>query len=129
MIERKLLARHERRLVIAVLGMFVLVAAAREPLAACSLPGNPQAGKAVYEETCIACHGKNGRGAIPGVPNMTATGGSLSKPDDVLIANITNGFRSGKAPLSMPPLGGNPDLTDDDVVNVLGYMRKTFGCK
>ncbi len=97
--------------------------------AACSVPGDPGAGKAIYEETCIACHGADGGGAVPGVPKLNSGAGILAKPDGVLIGNIVNGFSSGRGALSMPPNGGNPDLTVKDVVNVLGYMRKTFGCK
>lgn len=97
--------------------------------AACSVPGDPGAGKAVYNETCIACHGADGGGAVPGVPKLNNGDGPLAKPDAVLIANITNGFSSGRSALSMPPKGGNPDLTEKDILNVLGYMRKTFACK
>ena len=93
-----------------------------------TVTGDPAAGEAVYNGTCTACHGPNGKGIIPGMPDLTKSGGSLSKPDDVLIGSITNGLESGTAPLAMPAKGGNPSLSDEDIVNVLGYLRKKFVC-
>lgn len=84
-------------------------------------------GKEVYDTTCMACHGADGTGAIPGTPNFTAADGPLSKPDDVLIRNITQGFQTPGAPIAMPAMGGNPDLTAADVQAVVGYLRNAFG--
>ena len=85
------------------------------------------AGKAVYSQTCIACHGANGKGTIPGVADLTKADGALAKADDVLIKNITEGFQSPGAALAMPAKGGNPALTDADILAVLAYLRATFG--
>ena len=63
------------------------------------------AGKAVYSQTCFACHGANGKGVIPGVADLT----------------------DAKGALAMPPLGGNPALTEADVKAVLAYLRAEFG--
>lgn len=84
-------------------------------------------GKAIYEQTCIACHGANGKGALPGVPDLTGKSGRLSKPDGVLIKNMMDGFQTPGSPMAMPPKGGNPALTREDIESVLGYMRKRFG--
>lgn len=83
-------------------------------------------GKALYEVTCIACHGPKAQGAIPGVPDL-AKGGRLSKPDAELAANILNGFQSKGSPMAMPPKGGNPNLTQGDVKALLTYMRALTG--
>jgi mono/diheme cytochrome c family protein len=99
----------------------VAVSVAAEPMAGATLSG-----KAIYNQTCIACHGASGTGSIPGVPDFTAPGGPLSKPDDVLIRNITNGFQSPGSPMAMPAKGGNPDLSHADVQAVLGYLRESF---
>jgi len=85
------------------------------------------AGKAVYSQTCIACHGANGKGAIPGVQDLTGSDGPLAKSEEELINSITNGFQSPGAPLAMPPKGGNPALTPDDIKAVIGYVRAAFG--
>lgn len=85
------------------------------------------AGKAVYSQTCIACHGANGKGALPGVRDFTAADGPLSKTDEELIKNITEGFQSAGAALAMPAKGGNPSLSEADVKAVLAYLRAEFG--
>ncbi len=58
------------------------------------------AGKAVYTGTCIACHGANGKGLLPGTPDFTKPGGVLSLSDKVLEDRIIHGFSTGDA--SMP---------------------------
>lgn len=85
------------------------------------------AGRGVYEQTCIACHGANGKGAFPGVTDFTAPTGPLAKSDEVLITNIVNGYQSPGGSMSMPPNGGNPGLDETDVVAALAYLRATFG--
>ena len=92
------------------------------------LPAQSQdRGQAIYESTCIACHGKNGEGVLPGTPNLRKQGGVLAKSDEELFRNVLNGFKSPGSPLAMPPKGGNPALTEADVRAVLQYLRKTFG--
>ncbi|NNF92431.1 MAG: c-type cytochrome [Boseongicola sp.] len=85
------------------------------------------AGKAVYSQTCVACHGADGTGAIPGVTDLTKTDGALAKSDEELIGSITDGFQSPGAALAMPAKGGNPALTESDIKTVLAYLRATFG--
>lgn len=88
--------------------------------------GSAADGKALYEATCIACHGPKAKGAIPGVPDL-AKGGRLSQPDAVLTAHILDGFQSKGSPMAMPPKGGNPKLTAGDVKALLVYMRTLTG--
>jgi mono/diheme cytochrome c family protein len=90
--------------------------------------GNPTHGGAIYAQTCVGCHGSDGRGRIPGAPNFTTRGGVLSKPHAVLEAHIKNGFSSPDSPVSMPPGGGNPNLTGQDIRDVHAYLHQAFGC-
>ena len=83
-------------------------------------------GKEVYEKTCIACHGANGKGAVPGAADFTDPKGRLTKPDDVLLKHIGSGFQTPGSPMAMPAKGGNPTLTDDDLKNALKYIRETY---
>jgi len=83
----------------------------------------------IYRETCSACHGEDGKGAFEGIPDLTDTAGRLSKDDEVLIKNITEGFQSEGSPMAMPEKGGNEDLTDEDIKNLVGYLRDNFGAK
>lgn len=86
-----------------------------------------QNGEAVYEQTCIACHGANGKGTVPGAPDLTDPTCRLSQPDGVLMRNITDGFQSKGSPMAMPPKGGNSSLTEEDIRAVLAYIRENFG--
>jgi cytochrome c5 len=90
--------------------------------------GDWKAGNDGYHQTCIACHGENGRGTIPGAPDFTRKDGVLSKSHPGLLQRIKNGFISPGASLAMPPKGGNPDLSDKDINDVLAYMHRQFGC-
>lgn len=87
------------------------------------------AGKAVYETTCVACHGANGKGTIPGVPDFNKKKSPLVKSDEELFANIKNGFQSPGSYMAMPVLGGNLDLTDQEVRYVIEYLRAEFAKK
>ena len=88
---------------------------------------NAQSGKAIYDQTCIACHGANGKGAIPGVPDLTDSNGRLSQPDDVLLINVVRGLQSSGSPMAMPPKGGNPELSEADIRAVIEYLHSSFG--
>lgn len=83
-------------------------------------------GKTVYGKSCVTCHGANGKGALPGVPDMTAKGGMLSLSDAVLLRRMTEGFQSPGSPMPMPPRGGNPALTDEQLAQALAYMKREF---
>lgn len=86
-----------------------------------------EVGEKVYAQTCIACHGANGKGAIPGVSDFTKADGPLAKSDDILFASVRDGLVTPGKPLSMPPKGGNPSLTDDEIQAVIEYLRSSFG--
>jgi len=83
-------------------------------------------GKDIYTQTCIACHGGDGKGALPGTPNFTDKHGRLSKTDDELMNSLINGIQSPGSPMAMPAKGGNSELATGDLKNVLEYLRKTF---
>jgi len=84
-------------------------------------------GAAIYTQNCAACHGTDGKGGIPGAPDLTAKNGVLKSPDNILIERITNGFQTSGSPMAMPPKGGNASLSAQDISDVLAYMRQRFG--
>ena len=85
----------------------------------------PSTGKAIYEQNCAGCHGSDGSGRMRGVPDFTRSNGVLSKPESELVQNTINGV-SGGGMFGMPAKGGNPNLSKQDIVNVIRYMKVTF---
>ena len=83
-------------------------------------------GKQIYESNCLACHGANGKGNIPGVPDFNAKNGRLSKSDSELLSNIITGIQSPGSSMPMPPRGGNNQLSDADLNAALKYIKASF---
>jgi cytochrome c5 len=94
---------------------------------ATSKKANLENGKVIFEETCFACHGDDGKGALPGAPDFTKSGGVLFQSFSVLVDHVTNGFQTPGSPMAMPAKGGNEDMTSSDVNDVVKYIRQTFG--
>jgi mono/diheme cytochrome c family protein len=74
-------------------------------------PGN---GGQLYSRHCTTCHGDDGRGAMPGVPDFTR-GEGLFQPNSALV----NAIRKGKT--VMPAIRGI--LTDDEINDLVAYLR------
>ncbi len=74
-------------------------------------------GEKVVAGTCIKCHGQGINGA-PILGNKKMWAKRLIQGEDILVEHATNGFAMGM----MPPKGGNPDLTDEDIRYAVRYM-------
>ena len=72
-------------------------------------------GKAGYEASCSACHSNEAIGA-PVVGNKEAWAAVMEKGIDGVYHNALNGVNA------MPPKGGNMDLSDDQVKEIVNYM-------
>jgi disulfide bond formation protein DsbB len=89
--------------------------------------GDPEAGKKQYDMICIACHGPGGEG-IEGLGKPFTTSEFLrERSDEEMVAFIKVGRPSGD-PLNttgvdMPPKGGNPALTDDQILDIIAFVR------
>ena len=92
----------------------------------CQTPGNVAAGDALYHQTCVTCHGEDGHGVHAGTPDFTS--GVMAYSTASLFAHIKNGFHAPGRIAAMPPKGNNPALTDDDIRNLIAYLRHRFGC-
>jgi mono/diheme cytochrome c family protein len=92
-----------------------------------SLPGDPTRGATLYLQNCTSCHGVNLEGGIgavlnpidklPGIPN--------SLDPAFLLDIITNGRKpqpGDPKQVPMPPLGGNANLTAQDVKDMASYI-------
>lgn len=93
-------------------------------------PNDIQEGQILYQASCASCHGLH-TGDVSG---NVIIGKDLrnnvfvqSLSDDELLAFIHQG-RDVTDPLNttgiaMPPDGGNPNLTDEDFLNIIAYLR------
>jgi len=97
--------------------------------AAAAAAAKALSGREVYSQTCVACHGKNGKGTVPGAPDFTRSKGVLSQSDETLFSHIKLGFKSPGSAMAMPPKGGNMSLTDSDIKSVVEYMQEAYGDK
>ncbi len=123
--------------IIALLGVLVLV------LAACggaedsgddgatdtSAPsaGDAVAGEDIFASTCAACHGADATG-IEGLGKDLHNNAFVNGLSDDELVDFINEGRLADHPdndtgVAMPPKGGNPSLSDDDLMDVVAYLR------
>jgi disulfide bond formation protein DsbB len=124
---------NRRTSIVALLLALALVLAAcggrdEEPTAATAPAGDPAKGQEMFATTCAACHGPAGQGVQGLGKDMTVSEfiGGLS--DAELLAFIKVG-RAPTDPLNttgvlMPPKGGNPALTDEQLLDIIAYIRQ-----
>lgn len=93
-----------------------------------SAEGDPVQGKVHYEETCAGCHGFQGEGVTGlGLPLVTSPLVLYASNAD-LLAFLREG-RPADHPdntvgVSMPPSGGRPDWGDEELTDVISYLRQ-----
>ncbi len=92
-----------------------------------AVDGNADAGQALFAKSCAACHGANAEGVTglgPDLHNNAFIGGI----DDAALADFIAAGRTVNAPdnttgVAMPPKGGNPALTANDLADIAAYLR------
>jgi cytochrome c5 len=93
-----------------------MAAAAGAPVApAASATAGADAGKKIYEGTCVACHGSGVMGA-PKFGDKAAWAPRIKTGMDTLYNAALHGLRA------MPAKGGNASLSDVDVKAAVDYM-------
>lgn len=91
------------------------------------LAGYIASGNNLFHQTCVSCHGREGVG-ISGNGKALARNEFIgSMDDDALLAFVKRG-RGPTDPknttgIQMPPKGGNPALSDDDILDIISYLR------
>ncbi len=98
-----------------------------ESAASATLVGNVPGGEEVFMGTCIKCHGDDATGIEGSGTNLTISQFIREKTDAELIEYVKVG-REMNDPLNttgiaMPPYGANPMLTDQDLADVVAYLR------
>ena len=86
--------------------------------------GNREAiaeGEKLYNETCTACHGKDGKGGELGPPVASQNRRYLRRSDDEVFDALKNGISGTQ----MPPFSGQ--FSDDQIWRVTAYIRGLRG--
>ncbi len=89
--------------------------------------GDAAQGQTFFTISCSACHGPTAEGVKGLGKDMTTSQFIASKSDAELLAFIKQG-RPVNDPLNttgvlMPPKGGNPALTDEQLLDIIAYIR------
>lgn len=134
---------HTKLFVLLVIVLLVLVACggkeeptptplpptlAPEPVAAVVVPaGDAKNGEALFNQTCIACHGPGGVG-VKGLGKDMTTSTFIAELDDAQLLEFIKKGRDTSDPLNttgvaMPPKGGNPALDDQKLLDIIAYVR------
>jgi mono/diheme cytochrome c family protein len=97
-----------------------------EQAAAPTSQGDAAKGKELFT-TCSACHGPKGEGVSGLGKDMTQSKFIAGKTDEELVEFIKAG-RPASDPLNttgvnMPPKGSNPALSDEDLYDIVAYIR------
>lgn len=94
---------------------------------AAAMQGDPKKGEELYAQSCAACHGPDARGIQGLGKNLRSSEFVKGLSDAELVEFIKKG-RDASDPanttgVAMPPKGGNPSLTDQDLYDIVAYMR------
>lgn len=84
-------------------------------------------GSQVFASSCSACHGKDAKGLKGNGKDLVNSDFCKSLSDDDMLAFIKKGRDPGDPAnttgVGMPAKGGNPALSDDDILDVIEYLR------
>lgn len=102
-------------------------AAAPADQAATAPTGDAEKGKTLFASTCAACHGPEGKGVQGLGKDMTTSQFIAERSDEEMLAFVKTG-RPSSDPLNttkvdMPPKGGNPALTDEQLLDIIAFIR------
>lgn len=89
--------------------------------------GDAQAGQQLFVSSCSSCHGPEAKG-MPGLGNdLTTSDFVAGLSDSELIAFIKEGrppdHPDNTTGVAMPPKGGNPSLSDENLADIVAYIR------
>ncbi|MBI1877312.1 MAG: c-type cytochrome [Chloroflexi bacterium] len=104
----------------------------QEPIQAEQAPaqasvGDQAAGRTLFTQTCSACHGPTGQG-IQGLGKDLTKSEFVAGQTDI---DLLTFIKVGRGPtdllnttgIAMPPKGGNPALGEEDLQNIVAFLR------
>ena len=74
----------------------------------------------------IVCHADDGSGAMPSVPDVEENRAWTMMNKIKLLTRLKQGIQKSETSMGMPAKGGNPDLSDMDLNEIIKYMRQSF---
>jgi mono/diheme cytochrome c family protein len=110
-------------LFILVLGLTACRSGVSEGTAAPSTrAGDPIVGEGIFAGACATCHGSRGEGIAGLSGDMTQSKLIADNTDRELIEYIKIGGAPGAQPVMLPK-GGNPTLNDENLSDIVAYLR------
>jgi disulfide bond formation protein DsbB len=89
--------------------------------------GDVVAGEALFQGKCASCHGVDAKGLPNLGKDMTTSAFIKSLSDNELLAFIKTGRSVSDSEnttgVDMPPRGGNPDLDDGELLDIIAFIR------
>ena len=84
-------------------------------------------GQKIYGRICATCHGADANG-MPALGKGLRSNAFIRDLSDAEVVEFLKVGRSASDPLNetgidMPPKGGDPSLTDDELLALVAYMR------
>ncbi len=84
-------------------------------------------GKTLFTNNCSPCHGANARG-VHGLGKDLSTSDFVKSQTDTQLLDFMQKGRlasdlASTTKVDMPPKGGNPALTDNDLQDIIAYIR------
>jgi disulfide bond formation protein DsbB len=92
-----------------------------------ALVGDAAKGQQIYSQLCIACHGPEAKG-VQGLGKDLTTSTFIAEKSDAEMVEFIKVGRDPGDPLNttgvaMPPKGGNPAMSEQDMADIVAYMR------
>jgi len=88
-------------------------------------PGDPSAGKAVFQQNCVICHGNAGKGDGPAAAGLNPKPANFSErlasTEDKQLKVVTNGGGAEKLSPLMPSFGDA--LSAQQIRDVVAFVR------
>lgn len=103
-------------------------AAAPEPSPTIEIvPGDPEKGRELFGATCAACHGRRGQGMQDLGPDLRDNKFVAEHDERDMLLFLIRGRPltdpANTTGLVMPARGGNPFLTDSDLLDIIAHVR------
>lgn len=92
-------------------------ASAPAPVADAAADGGK--GAELFKKTCAMCH-QTGVAGAPKLGDKADWGPRIAQGQDTLYKHAIEGFNGSKG--AMPPKGGSPSLSDDEIKEVVNFM-------